>query len=200
MPHHNRGFVFSPESMFDDIPVFAEKIEHLYQLLGLDDSHLILDHIAMRINQLNDAQITELEWERLGRIISKAEINGRPIVVIELEQAIAIGGWETDCIELPYPALGKHYLVEGWEHVEFVVPTEANTLDEFVAMIRQHFPRLNSQWEQLLELGVSIKMSEPKGSGERLANPTVAFKWQGVTIKLHPHSLKAVIESEQSSL
>jgi predicted metalloenzyme YecM len=197
---HNSDFEFSPVTMFNDISWFANKIEQLYQLIGLEGQILQLDHIAMRINQGKDAKIAERAWREWGDVISKAKINGRPIVVLELKQALAIGQWQTDCVELPYPALGKSYPVQGWEHVEFVIPNEACSLDEFVTSIRSQFPRMNADWDQFSKMGITIKMSEPKGSGERLPNPTIAFKWQGVTIKLHPHSLKAVIQSEQSSL
>ncbi|QSA19814.1 VOC family protein, partial [Vibrio furnissii] len=45
--------------------------------------------------------------------------------------------------------------------------------------------------------GVKTKLSSPKGEGDRLNNPTVAFKWQGVCIKLHPHTLKTIVASER---
>lgn len=49
----------------------------------------------------------------------------------------------------------------------------------------------------LAALGVKVKLSSPQGDRQRLANPTVAFKWQGVCLKLHPYSLRQVIESER---
>ncbi|GAL14478.1 protein yecM [Vibrio astriarenae] len=51
---------------------------------------------------------------------------------------------------------------------------------------------------QLDELDIKMKLSSPKGEGERLNNPTVAFKHQGVCIKLHPHTLKAIVASEHA--
>lgn len=57
---------------------------------------------------------------------------------------------------------------------------------------------LEEKWDNLASLGVKVKQSCPSGDAERIANYTVAFKYQGVCIKLHPHSLKAVIESEQA--
>jgi predicted metalloenzyme YecM len=45
-----------------------------------------------------------------------------------------------------------------------------------------------------------MKLSSPKGEGERLANPTVAFKHDNICIKLHPHSLKNIVASEQADI
>lgn len=195
-------FAFSPAAMRQEIPRFTDKIEQLYHLIGLGGQSLELDHIAMRINQDSLAQQAEIAWSQEGKVISKAEINGRPIVVLEVTKPIAIGKWAVDCIELPYPAEGKIYPIQGWEHVEFVVPCppEVTTLEQFVRVVRAKFPEMDRAWEQFSALGIKIKMSEPKASGERLANPTLAFKWKDVTIKLHPHALKTVIQSEQSPL
>ncbi|MHA2937746.1 VOC family protein [Vibrio sp. RC27] len=200
MTHHEPNFEFSPVMMIDGISLFSNKIDSFMKILGLDVASLNMDHVAMRINQHCEAQRAESEWAKMGEVISRAEINGRPIVVVELNQPIVVGKWQTDCVELPYPAKGKTYPIQGWEHVEFVIPCRVDSMDEFVTFIRHQFPHLNRCWDDFSELGVSVKMSEPKASGERLPNPTIAFKWSGVTIKLHPHALKTVILSEQSPL
>nr|WP_313906615.1 VOC family protein [Shewanella algae] len=44
---------------------------------------------------------------------------------------------------------------------------------------------------------MKLKASSPKGEAERLANPTLAFKAGGVCVKVHPHSIQAIIASEQ---
>ncbi|MGS0726836.1 VOC family protein, partial [Shewanella sp. 0m-11] len=43
---------------------------------------------------------------------------------------------------------------------------------------------------------IKVKMSSPKGDKERLANPTIAFKKDGICVKVHAHGIKAVIASE----
>ncbi len=77
-----------------------------------------------------------------------------------------------------------------------MIPSHAQTADEYLADLK-NLPTVRVKFETLAEQGVKIKLSSPKGEGERLNNPTVAFKHQGICIKLHPHSLKKIVESEQ---
>ncbi len=70
--------------------------------------------------------------------------------------------------------------------------------EAFLEYVFKTFPSLKDKWDNLASMGVKVKQSCPSGDAERIANYTVAFKYQGVCIKLHPHSLKAVIESEQA--
>ncbi|UYI47911.1 VOC family protein [Vibrio natriegens] len=186
----------TPELMLQDLDAFVEKIAALASILHLDLSLAQADHIALRINDTQTAQQAHQAWAQYGNVISQAQINGRPIIVIEFDKKIESRGWKIECLELPYPAEGKVYPTEGWEHVEFVIPSHAETADEFLADLKHTYPDFGAQFEKLEESGVKIKLSSPKGEGERLNNPTVAFKYQGVCIKLHPHSLKAIIESE----
>jgi uncharacterized protein len=197
MPTQGLRTSFSPQFMLVKLSDFEQKIITLCQMIGLDARLLELDHIAMRINQIQQAQLAEVAWNTVGEILSKAMINGRPIVVIELDEAINVGCWKTRCVELPYPAENKVYAKQGWEHVEFVVPCHATSVEDFLDVVRQRFPVLDAVWDSLVDLGVKVKMSSPQAEHERLPNPTIAFKWDNVCIKLHPHSLKAVIASEQ---
>ncbi len=198
MSRQSQNCLFFPAQLCSELPLFAQKIAELCQLLGLDATHLEADHIAMRINHPEAAELAELLWSECGTVISKAQINGRPIVVIKLDHPVNIGIWTTSCIELPYPLPGKAYSQQGWEHVEFVIPVEAGTGDELVDAVKQAFPELAERWTTLASSGVAVKVSSPQGEGERLANPTLAFKWNHVCVKLHPHSLIDVIASEQS--
>lgn len=188
----------TPELMIQDLDAFMAKIEALSSMLCLDLSLAQADHVALRINDTETAKQAHQAWSRYGKVISQAQINGRPIIVIEFEKALESRGWRMECLELPYPAEGKSYPTESWEHVEFVIPSHAQTADEFLADLKHTYPQFGAQFEKLDELGVKIKLSSPKGEGERLNNPTVAFKYQGVCIKLHPHSLKRIVESEQA--
>ncbi|AXY01585.1 VOC family protein [Vibrio alfacsensis] len=187
----------TPELMIQDLDAFMAKIEDLASMLRLDLSFAQADHIALRINDAETAKAAHQAWSQHGKVISQAKINGRPIVVIAFEQALEIRGWKIECLELPYPAEGKSYPAESWEHVEFVIPSHAETADDFLADLKHTYPAFGERFEQLEEMGVKIKLSSPKGEGERLNNPTVAFKYQGICIKLHPHSLKRIVESEQ---
>ncbi|BCN23577.1 VOC family protein [Vibrio alfacsensis] len=187
----------TPELMIQDLDAFMAKIENLASMLRLDLSFAQADHIALRINDAETAKAAHQAWSQHGKVISQAKINGRPIVVIAFEQALESRGWKIECLELPYPAEGKSYPAESWEHVEFVIPSHAETADDFLADLKHTYPAFGERYEQLEEMGVKIKLSSPKGEGERLNNPTVAFKYQGICIKLHPHSLKRIVESEQ---
>ena len=79
-----------------------------------------------------------------------------------------------------------------------MIPSHAQTADEYLADLKETYPQFAAKFETLAEQGIKIKLSSPKGEGERLNNPTVAFKHQGICIKLHPHSLKKIVESEQA--
>lgn len=187
-----------PSQMYSKLDDFMHKIQQLSQILHINLSAFQADHIALRINDAELAQLAHKEWLKFGQEISTAMINGRPIVVLEFLKPIEVQGWSIECLELPYPAKGKGYPVQSWEHVEFVVPSSAQTADDYLLDVRQRFPQLVDNFDALEEQGVKIKLSSPKGEGERLNNPTVAFKYKGVCIKLHPHSLKDIIESERA--
>ncbi|WP_114765258.1 VOC family protein [Vibrio rhodolitus] len=187
-----------PEQLKQKLPEFMLKIQSLSEKLQIDLTQFQADHIALRINEQELAQQAHQAWLNEGVEISNAQINGRPIIVLAFHQPLQALNWQIECLELPYPAEGKLYPEQSWEHVEFVIPSQAQTADEFAEELKQRFPALAEQWDSLADMGIKVKLSSPKGEGERLNNPTVAFKHQGVCIKLHPHSLKAIVASEQS--
>ncbi|WP_261902970.1 VOC family protein [Vibrio fortis] len=186
-----------PQQMMERLDDFMGKIEEFGNKLGLDLSFAQADHIAIRVNDTALAKAAHEAWASYGETISQAMINGRPIVVIAFDEPLKSRGWSIECLELPYPAEGKVYPIQDWEHVEFVIPSHAQTADEYLADLKDTYPQFAANFETLAEQGVKIKLSSPKGEGERLNNPTVAFKHQGICIKLHPHSLKKIVESEQ---
>lgn len=188
-----------PEQMKLALGEFIGKVAALSRTLGMDTAPLQLDHIAMRINETELAGLAHQAWLKEGSELSCAEINGRPIIVIEFDRPLQFSHWTVECLELPYPAPGKSYPEQSWEHVEFVLPSQAETPEQFLQDVFARFPELHRRWEQLPQQGIKVKLSSPKGEGERLFNPTVAFKAEGVCIKLHPHSLKTIIASEQAS-
>ncbi len=187
----------SPEMMRNSLVVFWQKIEQLADMIALDIGQFSADHVAMRINEIDVAKQVHQAWLAQGQQLSQAEINGRPIIVLKLDEGLRVANQVIPCIELPYPS-AKTYPQQGWEHVEFVLASDAQSIDAFVQDIRQQCPQLAKKWSQLPALGVKVKLSSPQGEGERLANPTVTFKSNGVCIKLHPHSLEQVIASEQN--
>ena len=188
----------APQQMIEDLDVFMRKIDKLALMLKIDLGFAQADHIALRINDTETAKAAHEAWLEYGEIISEAQINGRPIVVLAFDKPLRSMGWNIECLELPYPAEGKQYPTEAWEHVEFVIPSHAQTADEYLEDLKQTYPAFGANLDALKEQGVEIKLSSPKGEGERLNNPTVAFKYEGICIKLHPHSLKRIVESEQA--
>jgi len=189
----------TPEQMMRNLPDFLTKILALASDIGIDLASYQADHIALRINEQSLAQEAHQLWLQQGTCISNTTINGRPIIVIELDHQIVIQYWHIECIELPYPAINKHYSIQGWEHIEFVIPSQEETAEGYLADLKEKIPSLKGAWEEMAELGITTKLSAPKGNKERVVNPTVAFKRDGICIKLHPHSLKEVVTSEYDS-
>ncbi|MGF1724145.1 VOC family protein [Photobacterium nomapromontoriensis] len=184
-----------PVQMLEQLPTFIAKIEGLASELGLTLADYQADHIALRVNDWELAEQLHLAWLAYGDEWSNNTINGRPIVVIGFHQPLQIGAWTIEALELPYPG-DKQYPHEGWEHVEFVIPSQVTETDALKVVLNDTFPALAMKWDGFTEQGVKVKASCPSGDKERLANPTYAFKKNGVCIKLHPCSLKAVIASE----
>ncbi|MGD8111242.1 VOC family protein [Vibrio sp. TRT 17S01] len=187
-----------PAQMKGKLTDFMHKIQDLSEILHINLADFQADHIALRINDVELAKLAHMEWLKQANELSNAQINGRPIIVMAFNQPLETDFGPIECLELPYPAPGKQYPEQSWEHVEFVIPSTALTAEAYLEDIQAHFPKLAENWVRLSEQGVKIKLSSPKGEGERLNNPTVAFKWQGVCIKIHPHSLKAIVASEQA--
>ncbi|MGF1786203.1 VOC family protein [Photobacterium swingsii] len=182
-----------PEQMLAQLPAFMRKILDLSLALGIDLSPYQADHIALRVNDAELAKALHQAWLAYGEEWSNNEINGRPIIVIGFAKPLEVAGWTIEALELPYPS-DKVYPQQGWEHVEFVIPSSVSTTDELKASLDQQLPSL--AWDALTEQGIKVKASSPSGEHERLANPTYAFKQGNICIKLHPCSLKAVIDSE----
>lgn len=185
----------SYQSLDDTWLSFSHSIEDFISELGLTQLKLACDHVALRVNNTDTAKRLSLDFERVGKVISNNIINGRPILIFELNSPLIIGEMNIDCVELPYPG-EKAYPVEGWEHIELVLPCRAKNCDE----LRDELLKIAPQLESVLtgKTDVKVKMSSPQGEHERLANPTVAFKKGNICIKVHPHGIKDVIASEQA--
>ena len=206
----------SYEQLTQSWPAFEAQILALLETLDLADKALVCDHVALRVNSIASADALRDAFSCVGKIISDNIINGRTILIIELDTPLTLGQFSIACVELPYPS-DKVYPQEGWEHIELVIDskaTECDTLNQDLLALCPNLsallpseqaaepvlsssPDLSSQGLASLA-GIKIKMSSPKGDKERLANPTIAFKRDDVCIKVHPHGIKAVIASEQT--
>ena len=193
--HKLEQYNLHPTQMLAQLPEFMKAINTLIDDLGISLAGYQADHIALRVNDQDVAHQLHLAWLSYGEEWSNNMINGRPIVIIGFEQPLAVDDWTIEALELPYPS-DKVYPQQGWEHIEFVVPSNAKTIEELKADLLEKLPQLD--WDGLDAKGIKVKASSPSGEDERLANPTFAFKRDGVCIKLHGHSLKAVLESEQA--
>ena len=206
----------SYEQLTQSWPAFEAQILALLETLDLADKALVCDHVALRVNSIASADALRDAFSCVGKIISDNIINGRTILIIELDTPLTLGQFSIACVELPYPS-DKVYPQEGWEHIELVIDSKAKDCDTLSRDLLALCPKLSALLpsEQAAEpvpsssLGlnsqgiaslaeIKIKMSSPKGDKERLANPTIAFKRDDVCIKVHPHGIKAVIASEQT--
>lgn len=177
-------------------PDFSQRITAFMHNLGLDSLSLQSDHAALRVNDNHTAQLLADEFSQHGQVISNNIINGRPILIIKLIEPLVISTMKIQCVELPFPS-DKTYPVEGWEHIELVFPSLAKTCDELVAELIEKAPQLADVIAGNSD--IKVKQSSPKGDNERLANPTIAFKANGICVKVHPHDIETIIASEQAS-
>lgn len=185
----------SYRNLVDAWPSFSDSITDFISELGLTQLLLACDHVALRVNDAESAKHLSQDFERVGNVISNNIINGRPILIFELNAPLIIGDMSIDCVELPYPG-EKAYPVEGWEHIELVLPCQVKNCDELRDELFKLAPQLESSITNNAD--IKVKMSSPQGEHERLANPTIAFKKSNICIKVHPHGIKDVIASEQA--
>ncbi|WP_192022906.1 VOC family protein [Shewanella sp. WPAGA9] len=175
-------------------PEFNQRITHFLHQLGLADLSLKCDHCALRVNSKEKAELLVDAFEQAGQVISNNMINGRPILIIKLHTPMQLNGASVPCVELPFPS-DKVYPQEGWEHIELVLPTTATTCEALISDLSRKVPSITDIIEGKTD--IKVKLSSPQGDNERLANPTIAFKKDGICIKVHPHSIETIIASEQ---
>ncbi|MEJ5112925.1 VOC family protein [Erwinia billingiae] len=171
----------------NDLPRFLHSLYQLADRLELDLAQLEVDHIAVRCHQNTTAARWKSGFMQHGVLFSEKEINGRPVALFELESSLLVGPWKISVVELPWPG-NRLYRHEGWEHIEVVLRGDPDELGSRALALCSD--------AGLIQQGISIKSSAPKGEGERLPNPTLAISDGSVTIKFHPWSLKEVVESE----
>ena len=191
----NANFFEKMTACFGDLSQFEQKILQITQTIGLDLSQFQIDHLAVRMNTVE----TALEWRDLllenATLLKESEVNGRPIGLFELHQAVKIGEQFVKIVELPFPKR-KIYPVEGWEHIEVVVPfLEKESVEAWIA-------RMITTYQLDNHPSLNVKISQPEVIGEILPNHTVAISLEAETLcynvclKLHPYDIKSVISSE----
>ncbi|MDG6882374.1 Uncharacterized protein conserved in bacteria [Phocoenobacter uteri] len=179
------------EIFFKKFSLFEEKIKKLAKVMRVSLNNYQIDHLAIRLNQKETAQLCLVTLLKYGKVISDNMVNGRPIYIIKLNEPLIIANQKVDVIELPFPK-GKTYPVEGLEHIEIVMPfVENETTQQWCERIQTTF-----LWHKNPQL--KVKVSEPKVDGEQLPNPSIAVSFVDSTenhtcIKIHPYTLEKVI-------
>lgn len=175
------------QDLVADLPRFNQLLAAFAQKLHLDLPAFYADHISLRCHQNATADRWREGFMQCATLLNETEINGRPICLFTLAQPLAVGPWQIDVIELPYPG-DKRYPHEGWEHVELVLSGGP----------QDFYPRALALLadEALVAPGIKIKQSAPQGENERLPNPTLAITDGTITIKFHPYSLREIVASE----
>lgn len=174
-----------------DVNIFADRLTAALQVLGIlnECRGLDIDHICVRLKNTADVDELKQEISAAGQIVSSTQVNGREISIIQLNEPLAIGGWSTSGIELPYPK-PSHAYEDGWEHVEFVLSGVENTMPGVRNAFIKAFPNL------LLEtLRARYFYSEdaPQAANDQMSNPTIAFKVNGVGLKFHAKPIQEIV-------
>lgn len=175
---------------------FSRDILSFVKQLGLDVLHEC-DHLALRVNSVALADELRDHFLQHGTLISDKQINGRPILLIRLQQPMSIGHYQIPYLELPYPK-ETNDRNQGWEHIELVLPCHAETCEALQQVLFATVPNLETSLNKNPQ--ISIKFSSPAGADERLANPTIAFKFKHLCVKVHPHSIETIINSEKADI
>ena len=175
------------------LKAFELKVLNALEVLGIrnDCQNLDIDHACIRFSTEEPVNAIRLDLKIHGEEVSCAKVNGRDIVIFRLSEAIQIARWQVDVLELPYPKQNQQ-LVDGWEHVEFVLPTAENSLGGLRQAFFKNFPSL--EYDNL-KAQYHYKEDAPHVIGEQLANPTVALKVEGVGLKFHANSILDVVRS-----
>lgn len=178
------------EAYVKNFPGFMNRVFQYVDELRINVSGLNIDHAGLRVRLQSDVEKLREQLEQVctgNKPMSESVVNERRIYNFELQQPLAYQGRGIPCVELPSPKESHPYPRDGWEHVEFVLPSEAVTKEGFEREFRAHFSHV-----------VDYKTDMPSipGSRDRFPNPAVVLtKEVGLTVKFHPRSLKDVIGS-----
>ncbi|QHB16747.1 VOC family protein [Mannheimia pernigra] len=191
----NAKFFEKMTACFGDLSQFEQKIQQIAEIAGIDLSHYEIDHLAVRMNKIETAEQWRTFLLECSTLLKESEVNGRPIGLFTLTQAVKFCGQNVKIIELPFPK-DKIYPQEGWEHIEVVFPILGGESSE------QWVERVLSCFNLSENPELKLKISQPKVEGERLPNPSIAITLSDVTfghsycLKLHPYDINSIIMSE----
>ncbi len=176
---------------------FGFRLQNALNQLGIVDmcKELSICHACVRIKNPDNVTALKESVSQVGVIISSAVVNGREILIIQLDNPLSVSGWYVSGIELPYPKKNHSY-EDGLEHVEFVLPDTENTMDA----VREKVTTIikNISLEELKQ-NYSYSEDEPQAEGDQKPNPTISIKVDGVGIKFHALSIQDVVGFSESN-
>jgi len=170
---------------------FASTLNEALESLGILEvcKGLEIDHICVRLKDSTDVNSLKTQMSQAGQMISSVNVNGREISIWQLNKPLTLEPWHTSGVELPHPK-ENHSYTDGWEHVEFVLPTDANTIEGVRDTFFTTFSNLTK--EQLIA-DYSYTENEPHAEGGQLPNPTIGIKVNGIGIKFHAKPVQEII-------
>ncbi|CAN5119507.1 hypothetical protein BH11PAT4_BH11PAT4_0200 [soil metagenome] len=86
----------------------------------------VIDHLCYRVTSVARYEELKDELSQTETLEDESEVNGRPICIVRLQNPLTYREYVIDALELPAPS-AKPY-PEGFEHLEFVIPS----LSEFM--------------------------------------------------------------------
>ncbi|MFS4460995.1 VOC family protein [Bdellovibrio sp. HCB2-146] len=167
--------------VFDQKQFKCEGEEFLTSLLqdmeaaGFSVQGLSSDHLCFRVESSAEYEFYKAALLSVGRLLTEALVNGRPICTFKLNQPFQVGSHTVPLVELPAPKPGANYAT-GFEHAEFLIN---ESFDVFSA----RYPGLNFTQ-----------------SGNKSLNPELCVKLPRGQVKFHHHSLETVIAVEEAKL
>jgi phosphoglycolate phosphatase-like HAD superfamily hydrolase/predicted metalloenzyme YecM len=160
------------EQIRRDGEAFYERALPELARLGFDTGALKPDHLCFRVATPEEYAAHKKVLAGGGRLLSEAQIHGRPISTFRLAQPFQTSSGPIDLIELPFP--GKKAYATGFEHMEFVIR-------ESFASLRARHPSLD------FHLGKSAPL-----------NAELSLKTSFGQAKFHHVPLDRVIEIEEA--
>ena len=178
-------------SLNNSIDDFSLRLLTSLDELGIRDEceKISIDHVCVRLSDASQVDQLREELSEVGQDISTVEVNGRLISIFQLNQPLTVGSWRVFGVEVPYPKQNHNYS-NGWEHVEFVLPTTGNTMLEIRDAFTKFFLRNLSEVEKEM---YQYSENEPHTAAKQLPNPTISLKVNGIGIKFHAYSIQQVV-------
>lgn len=162
------------QNIIGDYPTFLAQMLKEMVDAGFDmDDFVQMDHMCYRVSSLEAYATKKQELATVGKLLSEAQIGGRPIAVYRFNEPICYRNWRIDAIEIPAPKDGVE-TAEGLEHVEFVLYDDMPTFLEKYA-------------DKQFDLQ----------SANRDINPEIGYKLPSCNVKFHLLNLPTAVYLQQ---